>query len=354
MVSDFNIHFDTFIKTLNCFQRVKWQWIEYDKPDSLKFELMKDASEKFPSANYQLPAPTFILAQRKGPLCLVNVGRNYLIWDQVLNRLARIDSFNWVDLDHPVEVEVILDCMAELSQGIASQYYVNPYDLVLLNKRFQLSPITAPRVPFMVEGPGPYCYMSISKYTPLGWHKSDERLRAIDERFQGRDFGLGRIQTLLAHNDHENYLIESDGTHYLWNELGQYLDRIDKPQDLFGILKALDAHVRFEVTPIRKSLDKEVAARFGIEVDDIRVPCQWFDRHPSMNTKVRHFSWAEYGLQQPEPILIRKDLKTLLVRCNGFHYLWYISEGAVVRISQPRTLSSVIKRVEDFANWSCK
>jgi len=78
---------------------------------------------------------------------------------------------------------------------------------------------------------------------PPGWHaEADNNLAYVPESFPGERFNLPLPFTPLLYSDgHEEILVECGrGSYYIWNEIADDIWRIDEPNNISGILGALD------------------------------------------------------------------------------------------------------------------
>ena len=157
---------------------------------------------------------------------------------------------------------------------------------------------------------------------PRGWSINVTRNRPFQERFTSSDYRLSKAVFILAHEDNENFLIESEGIFYLWNGAGLFLDRIIGPNAFEDVLQALNQPQKLVIATIRRNFHPKLALQLGLDNTRLHVPRDWLDRWPSVQERLEDFPTDRPGLAAPLPILMDRTMKVFLLRCSSRFLLW--------------------------------
>ena len=70
----------------------------------------------------------------------------------------------------------------------------------------------------------------------------------MSECFPAEEYELPPAKAILVHQDKSTFLVESGGTHFLWNNISDFVARIDKPKGLSNLLQVLNDPVKLKTT----------------------------------------------------------------------------------------------------------
>lgn len=80
---------------------------------------------------------------------------------------------------------------------------------------------------------------------PISWTDDKDELRT--SRFPSQKYNLGPPNMILYNKALSTYLVECKGIYFLWDEVSDGLDRIEKPTKLEDILKVLPDASNYKV-----------------------------------------------------------------------------------------------------------
>ncbi|KAF8209931.1 hypothetical protein K438DRAFT_1753540 [Mycena galopus ATCC 62051] len=158
-------------------------------------------------------------------------------------------------------------------------------------------------------------------------------------------YGVELSHALLVNAQRSEMLIECRGLYYLFRR-NDGLWRINAPQDLPGILQALNDPTSLETTPVEKIVVAPAFRDAGISRRDF--PDGWED--PLDNSTVSpdfpHTLKLRYGMELSQILLVNTEQNSILVECEKAYYL-FNDNNDFWRVIAPRDLKDIVHVLND-------